>query len=73
MVVRGVVDRPHIPDMRVGNGRLPEVQTPVTFESRDGMGPGIIRLRGLFPRSKTNSPVLCNVTVVTKPGGGKSY
>lgn len=66
-------DRPHIPDISVGNERLPEAQMRVTLESRGGTGPGIIRLRMLFPKSKTNRLVLCNVSVATKPGGGKSH
>lgn len=36
-------------------------------------GPGTVQIRMLFSEGKTGSPVLCTVTVATKPGGGKSH
>ena len=68
-----VEDRPYIPDTSGGNGRPPEARMRVTLESRGGAGPGIVRLRILFPEGKADSLVLCNVAVATKPGGGKSH
>lgn len=68
-----VEDRPYIPDTSGGNGRPPEAGMRVTLESRGGAGPGVVRLRILFPKGKADSLVLCNVAVATKPGGGKSH
>ena len=35
--------------------------------------PGMVQIRMLFSKGKTGSLVLCNVTMATKAGGGKSH
>lgn len=65
--------RPHIQDTSEGNRRLSDAEMCITLVSREGTGLGTVQLRMLFSKGKTGSLVLCNVTVATKPGGGKSH